>query len=232
MIGELNEKQIHNELKNRLEPDKQKQEINLGYGIGIADILREDQEGIEAIEIQTKQFFRLKKKLDYYIENNIKTVVVFPIAIKTTIHWIDPVQNVVVQSTKRQKQIEQQKHQVFKELYAIQDYLQHIELKIYFVDIDDYRYLDGYGMDRKKRQTKIDKEINNIVQVMTIKDISQYRQFIPSELYKLEHFTQKEYKKYQKSDMDTVRKELLVLYNIGIIRRVGKTGNNIVYSIK
>ena len=41
-IGELSEKSVHHFLKNYIEPDKSKQEVNLGYGVGVADILREN----------------------------------------------------------------------------------------------------------------------------------------------------------------------------------------------
>ena len=71
MIGELSEKGVHNGLKNYLEPDKSKQEIKVGRYF--ADI--KNDSGI--IEIQTKQFFKLKSNFSIFFllfSNNAKLV--------------------------------------------------------------------------------------------------------------------------------------------------------------
>ena len=60
-IGEYQEKSIHNMLKNYFEPDLSSQEVKIGNFI--ADIYNE--EGI--IEIQTRNFYKLKEKLQVFL---------------------------------------------------------------------------------------------------------------------------------------------------------------------
>lgn len=76
MIGELSEKGVHNGLKNYLEPDKSKQEIQVGRYV--ADIKNEN--GI--IEIQTKQFHKLVDKIEYYLNLGIPVKVVYPLEVE------------------------------------------------------------------------------------------------------------------------------------------------------
>lgn len=83
-IGRLNERTLHLTLKNMLEPDPAFHEVKyLGY---VADIKR----GNEIIEIETRSFANLRKKLDAFLEDCTVTLV-YPVACPKYVVWVDPV---------------------------------------------------------------------------------------------------------------------------------------------
>ena len=81
-IGTLGEKTLHAVIKHYLEPDERCHEIRVGGYI--ADICREG----EICEIQTRQLYRLKKKLEAFLLERSVTVV-YPIASGKRLIWID-----------------------------------------------------------------------------------------------------------------------------------------------
>lgn len=81
-IGTLGEKTLHVVLKYTFEPDATKHEIKIeSY---CADI--KNDKGI--IEIQTRSFNALRKKLAFFLENQVVTIV-YPIPKRKWIIWID-----------------------------------------------------------------------------------------------------------------------------------------------
>ncbi|MBR1563704.1 MAG: hypothetical protein IJ645_10920, partial [Ruminococcus sp.] len=82
-IGTLGEKTLHAVLKTYFEPDPDSQEIRVGSFV--ADICCEN--GI--IEIQTRQFYRLVKKLEAFLEYADVTVV-YPLCPVKYVRWHDP----------------------------------------------------------------------------------------------------------------------------------------------
>lgn len=81
-IGTLSEKTVHAILKNYYEPDEDRQEIPIeNY---VADIFA----GGEIIEIQTRQFDKLRGKLSAFLPLYPVTIV-YPIPREKWIIWID-----------------------------------------------------------------------------------------------------------------------------------------------
>ena len=130
MIGELSEKGVHNGLKNYLEPDKSKQEIKVGKYF--ADI--KNDSGI--IEIQTKQFFKLKSKLDFYLKEEIPVTVVYP---------LETVRYIVRDYGKRKACHTGIIQDVLYEMYSLLEYLDKdlFSLKIIEVEVNEYRDYDN-----------------------------------------------------------------------------------------
>lgn len=233
-IGELNEKSVHSILKNTIEPNKDNQEVKLPNGVGIADILRysksEDNKQ-EAFEIQQSQFNRLKKKLDYYMDNNISTTIVYPVIVSKQIHWIDPHTKSVADIRKSQQK--NNKHSVFKELYKIQKYIPKIRLELYEIEVIEFKLLDGYGKNNKNKATKLDKVPTRVLGKTVIDSLDSFNTFIPAELLEdKKQFTQKEFSKLTKTPIELARTQLLVMSNIGAVERIGYSGNQIVYRAK
>ena len=81
-IGTLGEKTLHAVLKNYFEPHKENQEIRIGSFI--ADIVNEN--GV--IEIQTRQFNKLLRKLENFLEY-CNVTIVYPIPQIKYLSWID-----------------------------------------------------------------------------------------------------------------------------------------------
>ena len=72
-IGTLNEHTLHGVLKNLFEPDTTKQEIKIGRYI--ADIADDNK----IIEIQTRDFSKFRKKLQYFLDIGKEVRVVYPV---------------------------------------------------------------------------------------------------------------------------------------------------------
>ena len=81
-IGTLKEKTMHAVLKNFYEPDVSHQEIKVDRFV--ADILRDN----EIIEIQTRSFNAMRKKLSVFLEKYPVTIV-YPIPHNKWLYWID-----------------------------------------------------------------------------------------------------------------------------------------------
>lgn len=205
MIGELSEKGVHNGLKNYLEPDKSKQEIKVGKYF--ADIKNES--GI--IEIQTKQFHKLKVKLDFYFKEKIPVTVVYP---------LETVKYIVRDYGKRKSCHKGVVQDVLYEMYALLDYLDNdlFTLKIIEVEVNEYRDLNN---------TKTKREL---VKVLKEHTYHNSREFVNAMLPFDDVFTMKEF-----YNLGIQRRKLNPLKGFlehDFIHKVGKTGNTILYQKK
>lgn len=223
-IGTLSEKSIHSTIKDYIEPNKEYQEVKVGNYI--ADIKR----GNVICEIQTQQFKKLLDKIDYYIKNNYKTIIVYPIAQTKYINWVNPISTEVIE--RRKSSYKGHLQDIFKELYWIIDYIENdnIELKIITLDVEEYKYLDGYKHNKKYKATKIDKVPSKILNEINIKSVDDLKIFLPETLPK--EFTAKDFQKHTKSRSKYLGSGLKMLREKGVIEVVRKEGNAYVYSIK
>ena len=202
MIGELSEKGVHNGLKNYLEPDKSKQEIKVGRYF--ADI--KNDSGI--IEIQTKQFFKLKSKLDFYLREEIPVTVVFP---------LETVRYIVRDYGKRKACHTGIIQDVLYEMYSLLEYLDKdlFSLKIIEVEVNEYRDYDN---------TKTRRELVKVLKQHTYHNSKEFLyDMIPFD----GEFTMKEFK-----DLGIQRRKLNPLKGLieqGWVLKVGKNGNSIIY---
>ena len=202
MIGELSEKGVHNGLKNYLEPDKSKQEIKVGRYF--ADI--KNDSGI--IEIQTKQFFKLKSKLDFYLREEIPVTVVYP---------LETVRYIVRDYGKRKACHTGVIQDVLYEMYSILEYLDKdlFSLKIIEVEVNEYRDYDN---------TKTRRELVKVLKQHTYHNSKEFLyDMIPFD----GEFTMKEFK-----DLGIQRRKLNPLKGLieqGLVIKVGKNGNSIIY---
>lgn len=222
-IGTLSEKSIHSLIKDMIQPDKNFQEVKVGRYI--ADI----KQGNNIIEIQTQQFKKLTGKLSYYIQCGYHTTVIYPVVENKYINWIDPSDNEIVE--RRKSPTKGVIQNIFKELYWIIDCLDNslIDLQIVTLDAEEYKYLDGYGQNAKKRATKIDKVPTKINNVITIKSKSDLSVLIPTTLQN-KSFTIKEFKKESKFSSSWASSGLKLLREHNIIHIVEKKGNAFIYS--
>lgn len=222
-IGTLNEKGVHSFLKKYLENDEGKHEIRaFGY---IADIVNQD--GIT--EIQSKNFGGITKKIETYLLNGVKTRIVYPVSVVNVIYWLDPITHDI--SEIRKSTSSGYLLKVFKELYQLGDMLKNPNLTISIVALktDDYRNLDGYGQSRKYRSTKLNKEVTEVIKIIDFNIECGYGNFLPLSLPYI--FTSLDYKRCTHSSISDARTALLVLTRLGFVQRVGKRGNNYLYSV-
>ncbi len=183
-IGTLSERALHRILKLAVEPDESRHEIKvLG---SVADILNAD--GIT--EIQTRAFERLVPKLSKFLPAYPVTVI-YPIARQKRLHWIDPETGEI--SPPRKSPKKGKPSDAFYELYKIRAFLSQQDLRVLlvFLDMEEYKYQNGYGRERKKGAARIERIPTSLHETACLASREDYRIFLPEGLP--EEFTAKQY---------------------------------------
>lgn len=222
-IGTLGEKTVHSTLKQYLSGDLSNQEIKIGKYY--ADVLADGH----IFEIQTRQFHKLRSKLEFFLEEYPVTVV-YPVTNYNFLRWVTPDTGEITppkKSTRRGNPL-----QVFTELYQIRSFLSHpnFSLKIIQMDMEEYRLLDGYGKDKKKHATKCDKFPLKLIAEYDIETRKDYMLLLPPELP--DTFTAKDFAKTAKIPLGPAQTALLLLTELEIVMRTGKRGNAYIYELK
>lgn len=221
-IGTLGEKTVHSTLKQYLSHDLANQEIKIGTYF--ADVCVDGH----IFEIQTRQFNKLRSKLDFFLKDHPVTVV-YPVTNYNYLRWVAPDTGEITspkKSTRRGNPL-----QVFAELYRIRPFLSHpnFSLKIVLMDMEEYRMLDGYGKDKKKRATKCDKFPLKLVAEYDIETPRDYMLLLPAELPAA--FTAKDFAKLAKIPLGLAQTTLLLLSELQIVLRTDKRGNAYIYEL-
>ena len=222
-IGTLGEKTVHSVLKNYYETNDNNHEIKIdGF---VADICN----GQEVIEIQTRSFDRLRKKLAVFL-NHYPVTIVYPIPYIKWIRWVNPQTGEISQPRKSPKK--GTPYIIFPELYKIKSYLlePNLHFKIVLLNMEEYRFLDGWSEDKKKGSSKCDRIPMDLIQEFYLKQVKDYELFIPESLE--EEFTSKDYKKATGLSTDNSITAVHILNHIGAIERIGKKGRSFIYTRK
>lgn len=222
-IGTLSEKTVHAILKNYLQPDEDHHEIPIeGY---VADIYNNG----EIIEIQTRQFDKMRNKLKAFLPLYPVTIV-YPIPREKWIIWIDEKSGEL--SNPRKSPLKGSRYTVFPELYKIKMYLKdpNLRLKLILMDMEEYKLLNGWSKDKKKGSSRYDRIPTNLVEEVEINCIEDYMQFVPYELDG--KFTVKEFGKAAHIPAKLAGIVVNILHHMGTLERIGKQGNAYLYEIK
>lgn len=219
-IGTLSEKTVHAVVKNYYEPDEEKQEIPIA-GL-YADIFT----GKEIIEIQTRSFDQVRKKLDRFLPQYPVTVV-FPIPDTKWLIWIDEETGEL--SAPRKSPKKGSEYAAFRELYKIKSYLKKEGLCIVllFMDMEEYRLLNGWSRDKKKGSSRYDRIPLHITREIRLKEKEDYAALIPNSL--TGEFTSLDFAKAAKINKAQANQVLNILFYLEIVERIGKKGNAFVY---
>lgn len=222
-IGTLSEKTIHAILKNYYEPDEDKQEIPI-YNF-VADIYTDG----EIIEIQTRQFDRMREKLEAFLVQYPVTIV-YPIPREKWIIWIDEESGEL--SKKRKSPAKGSPYTIFPELYKIKSFLKNpnLRLRLALMDMEEYKLLNGWSRDRKKGASRYDRIPTDLVEEIEINCLEDYMQFVPLELNG--SFTSGEFAKAAHIPVHLAQTALNILYYVGTVERVGKKGRMYLYNVR
>jgi len=214
-IGTLQEKILHAILKRAYQEDDNNHEIKLnGY---VVDIFTENK----VIEIQTRQFNKLRNKLIALLPEYPVTIV-YPIPYIKYLSWIDPLTG---DSTKQRKSPKQGTlYDSVNELYKIKMFLTHpgLSIHIVFIDMLEYRLLNGWSDDKKKGSWRNDRIPLQYRHTIELRNNLDYQQFLPVELN--EKFTSKEFMKLSKTSKRITQITLNILQSIKLIEVIGKQG--------
>lgn len=222
-IGTLSEKTVHSVLKSYYETNNNNHEIKIdGF---VADIYNGD----EIIEIQTRSFDRLRKKLSVFLDNYPVTIV-YPIPHIKWIRWINPDTGEITKPRKSPKK--GTPYNVFSELYKIKHYLirPNLRVRIVLLNMEEYRFLDGWSKDKKKGSSRCDRIPTDLIQELYISGPKDYNLLIPKSLG--EEFTSRDYKKVTGLSAGASSTAVHVLNYVGSIERIGKKGRAYLYTRK
>lgn len=244
-IGTLSEKSVHAVLKYYFAPDEVFHEHKIGTFV--ADVCIDG----EIYEIQTKQFYLMKRKLEYFLKEHEVTIV-YPVSLENTLHWVecddecsrtnyydtslnktfaDESKNRHIRTSRKTRK-KGMPYLFFHELYGIKDFLHHPKLHfiLAILSTEEYRLLDGYGPQKKIRATKTDKVPIKLLDLITIRGPEDYKQLLPENLP--EEFTSDIFAKKAGIGRSLAGTALNVLYELDVVERIGKQGNAYLYRIK
>lgn len=221
-IGTLSEKTVHAVLKNYYAPDTDMHEIP------IANFVADIYTGTEIIEIQTRSFNAMRRKLTAFLPEYPVTIV-YPIPHIKWLSWID--EETGETSPKRKSPKKGNPYQAFIELYKIRPFLKNENLKFRFalIDMEEYRLLNGWSRDKKKGSDRYDRIPVTFVKEVCVDRREDYMQFIPYDIP--EKFTAKDFAKHAKIPVRLAQTVLLILFDLEIVERIGKDGRNYLYRI-
>lgn len=221
-IGTLSEKTVHAILKNYYAPNDDNQEIPIeNY---VADIYSDG----EIIEIQTRQFNKMRDKLKTFLPLYPVTVC-YPIPREKYLIWIDPESGEL--SKRRKSPLKGNEYLVFPELYKIKPFLKdpNIRFRLVLMDMDEYKLSDGWGKNKHNNSSKFDRIPTALIDEIEINRPEDYMQFVPYDLP--EQFTTKQFAKAAHINTSLARVALNILYYVGTVNRIGKDGNSYIYEV-
>lgn len=219
-VGTLNEKTIHAVLKHYYAPNTLYHEIKIGSYV--ADILIDKQ----ILEIQTRNFNTMRKKLDAFLPDYDVTIV-YPIPYTKWLCWINDETGEV--SSKRKSPKKGTIYTIIPELYRIKNYLTHPHLHfiLTFINVEEYRLLNGWSQDKKRGSSRHDGIPTELIGEIHLHSLVDYKQLLPHDLPPV--FTTKDYMKYAKVSQKVACTALNILYHLELVVRTGKKGNAFLY---
>lgn len=219
-IGTLGEKTIHAVLKRYYEPYGDNHEISLGRFVA-------DAVGKNGIyEIQTRQFDKLRPKLQAFLPVCHVTVV-YPVVVRKRLNWIDPQTGEVVQQGRwfRCGTV----YSFFAELYRVKAFLRNQNLSFRVVELtaEEYRLLNGYGLQKKNRAEKYDRIPESLQREWKLERAENFSAFVPQSLP--ETFDSSVFAQAARISRSAAQVTLLILTELGTVKRIGKRGNAYLY---
>ena len=214
-IGVLSEKTLHSVIKRFIEPNEFLHEVKIsGY---YADIKNDD--GI--FEVQTRSFNKLRAKLTSYLETETVTIV-YPIPATKRLIWINAQTGELTSPRKSPKRGSY--FDSFPELYKLDMLIANDTLRVLLllIDMDEYRYLNGWSADGKKGSTRHERYPIALADSLLLATKEDYEGLLPSDL--CSPFTSKEFASAVKTQLRIAQTVLTVLIKRGAVQCVGKSG--------
>ena len=221
-IGTYAEKSVHLALKRYFEEDQDYHEVPVnGY---VADIFRDGR----ICEIETSGFSGLSPKLGAYLED-YRVDLVLPLMAVKRMAWIDPVTS-EMSPLRRSPKSENIYDAVF-EAVRILPFICHPNLRIliFFLEVEEYRLLDGWSRDRKRGSHRIEAYPVSALSVTELGTREDFARTIPDDLP--ESFKIRDFAKSIGRNLYQTRGIMKVFSSLGLIEKTGKDGRAIVYSV-
>ncbi|MHA2085186.1 MAG: hypothetical protein ACXAEB_11270 [Candidatus Thorarchaeota archaeon] len=220
-IGVLGERSLHSELKEWYkEPGDKIEEPFEGF---IIDIVR----GNHLIEIQTRNFTAIKKKLRHLIRNH-QVRLVYPIASEKWIVRESPDGASIV--SRRRSPKKGNYENVFEELVRIPSLIAHrnFSLEVILIREEEIRRKDGRGSWRRRGWSNIDRRLLSVIDKRLFNSPKDFLSFIPESLEK--PFTTTQLRESLGIPSRIAQKMTYCLRKMGTLEVAGKKGNAFLYT--
>ena len=217
----MNEYSLHSAIKNWYSLPGDKFEVSIDAFI--VDIVRETL----LIEVQTKNFSAIKKKLAKLLEKH-QVRLVYPI----------PQQKWIVNVTESGEIIRRRKSprkgrliDLFYELVRTPKLIkeENFSLEVLMIEEEEVRCNDGKGSWRRRGVSVKDRRLMNVHSKTLFKSEKDFHRFLPSGLIK--PFTNKKLAKRSRVSINLARKITYCLRNMGVIAAVGKRGKELIFEV-
>ena len=222
-IGALSEKSLHKIIKLYFEPRREMHEIS--YLGSVTDIKNEG--GI--IEVQTRGYEKLLPRLKKFLPTD-KVTVICPLAYVKYMRWLNTETGEM--SERRKSPKSEGVYDALRLLFGIREVIpdNNLEIRLLFLEVDDFRSLNGCGKDKKKRSTRIERLPNKIMYDVCLHSLEDYVSLVPDSLG--DSFTVADFSKAIKRTTRFTFYVLKALESIGAIYESGKIGRARAYSRK
>jgi hypothetical protein len=220
-IGTLSEKSLHASLKTHYARAGDEIEALVdGFHIDV-------KRGNLLIEIQTRNFSAIKKKLSKLLEN-YQVHLVHPIA---QLKWITRVDRKGRQVARRKSPKQGKSEDIFSELIRIPHLIgsPNLSVEIALIEMEEIWIDDGLGSWRRGKWSIQDRKLVRFVSSQKLEDQTDYLDLIPSKLDR--PFTVKELASAKKINQKQAQKMAYSLRKMGLINIVRKQGNANVFDI-
>ena len=217
MIGTLNEGPLHQALKALYARPGSQEEVS------IDDFVADVVDGNQIIEIQTRGFGALKKKLPVFLSTH-RVKLVHPIAQTRTIVKI---QNGA--ETRRVSQKHGSPFDIFAELVYIPQVLNdpNFEIDVVLIEEDEHREYDGRRGRRKRGWVTTGRHLVRVVEVVTIGSMEDLFGRVATDLTVT--FTSADLGRVMERARSLGQKAAYCFRVAGLTRVCGKNGNELVY---
>lgn len=222
-VGTLSEKTLHAMLKRQYEPDLSLHEQQCkGY---VADILRGD----EIVEIQTRAMRNLVPKLRAFLPE-YRVTVVYPIARTKWLVWVDTQTGEC--TARRRSPKTATAHDALYELYYLAEFINdpHFSLHLVFLEVEEYRNLDGWGAGGKRGSTRRERIPLSLLETVRLEKPQDYLALLPQGLP--DPFTVNDYRRVCRCTPRSASYAVRTLCRMGVACRIEeKQGRAYLYQI-
>jgi len=219
-IGTLRESSLHSTLK--LWYKKTEDQLEVPIENFVIDIVRDDL----LIEIQTKNFSAIKKKLEILLKNH-RVLLIHPIVKDKWIINIDYQSNRIIR--KRLSPTHRSYLDIFEELIRIPDLIANpnLTIELLLVQVEEFRMNDGKGSWRRKGWSIYDKRLVNVLEKKVFCSPIDFLMLKPISLKP--PFTNAELAFSLEKPLRLAQKMSYCLRKMGIIKVIGKSGRALLF---
>lgn len=219
-IGTEGEKTLHAVLKWYYDPDETHHEVPLGRWR--ADVF----DGRRVVEIQTRQLFKLRPKLEAFLAD-YPVLVVHPLPARKWLSWIDPTTGEC--TPRRLSPKRGAVYDAFTELRGLGPLLAHPRLSVCLplIDVWETRLLDGWGNGGKRGSHRADRVPVALADEVTLACPADYVRLLPPGLP--DRFDAAAFARAARVTPRRARDGLHTLCAVGVIERDGRDGRRYLY---